>query len=109
MVYGVRSRSETPRRLLPITSIGYAAPGAVLGVGILIPLAWFDNRLADGIWELTGYDIGLILTGTSAAIIYAYCVRFFAIAQEQRMQRWGAFHPIWQMRRVPLGATDCKH
>jgi iron(III) transport system permease protein len=67
--------------LLPITSIGYAAPGAVLGVGILIPLAWFDNRLADGIWELTGYDIGLILTGTSAAIIYAYCVRFFAIAQ----------------------------
>ena len=82
MVYGVRlARSETPKRLLPITSIGYAAPGAVLGVGILIPLAWFDNRLADGIWELTGYDIGLILTGTSAAIIYAYCVRFFAIAQ----------------------------
>ena len=82
LVYGVRlSRSETPKRLLPITSIGYAAPGAVLGVGILIPLAWFDNRLADGIWELTGYDIGLILTGTSAAIIYAYCVRFFAIAQ----------------------------
>jgi len=82
MVYGVRlARSDVPRRLLPIASIGYAAPGAVLGVGILIPLAWFDNRLADGIWELTGFDIGLILTGTSAAIVYAYCVRFFAIAQ----------------------------
>lgn len=82
MVYGVRlARSEVPRKLLPMTSIGYAAPGAVLGVGILIPLAWFDNRLADGIWALTGFDIGLVLTGTSAAIIYAYCVRFFAIAQ----------------------------
>lgn len=82
MVYGVRlARSDIPKRVLPVTSIGYAAPGAVLGIGLLIPLAWFDNRVADGIWSLTGIDIGLILTGTSAAIIYAYCVRFFAIAQ----------------------------
>ena len=82
MVYGVRlSQQKLPRLLLPLTTIGYAAPGAVLAVGILIPLAAFDNALADFILALTGREIGLILTGTSFAIILAYFVRFFAIAQ----------------------------
>ena len=40
MVYGVRlSGTGLPRYLLPVTTIGYAAPGAVLAVGLLIPLA----------------------------------------------------------------------
>ena len=40
MVYGVRlMRQGLPRLLMPLTTIGYAAPGAVLGVGLLIPLA----------------------------------------------------------------------
>ncbi|MGB0960344.1 MAG: ABC transporter permease, partial [Halocynthiibacter sp.] len=82
LVYGVRlSQSTTARTLLPATTIGYAAPGAVLAVGILIPFAWADNRLADLILSLTGTDPGLLLTGTSFALILAFCIRFFAIAQ----------------------------
>ena len=82
MVYGVRlSQQKLPRLLLPLTTIGYAVPGAVLAVGILIPLAAFDNALADFIFALTGREIGLILTGSSFAVILAYFVRFFAIAQ----------------------------
>ena len=82
MVYGVRlSQQKLPRLLLPLTTIGYAVPGAVLAVGILIPLAAFDNALADFILALTGREIGLILTGSSFAVILAYFVRFFAIAQ----------------------------
>ena len=82
MVYGVRlSGRGLPRRLLPITTVGYAAPGAVLAVGILFPLAALDHRLADGWLALTGTDPGLILTGTGFAIVLAYIVRFFAIAQ----------------------------
>lgn len=82
MVYGVRlSGRALPRLLLPATTIGYAAPGAVLAVGILIPLAALDHRVADGWLALTGTDPGLILTGTGAAIVLAYLVRFFAIAQ----------------------------
>ena len=52
-----------------------------MAVGILIPLAAFDNALADFILAFTGREIGLILTGTSFAVILAYFVRFFAIAQ----------------------------
>ncbi len=82
MVYGVRlSNRRLPRLLLPITTIGYAAPGAVLAVGILIPLAALDHRVADAWLALTGTDPGLLMTGTGFAIILAYIVRFFAIAQ----------------------------
>ena len=82
MVYGVRlSGRRLPKLLLPITTIGYAAPGAVLAVGILFPLAALDHRLADAIQAATGADPGLILTGSAFAIVLAYLVRFFAIAQ----------------------------
>ncbi|WCR11801.1 iron ABC transporter permease [Paracoccus stylophorae] len=82
MVYGVRlSGRAMPRLLLPVTTVGYAAPGAVLAVGILIPLAALDHRIADGWLVLTGTDPGLILTGSGAAIVFAYLVRFFAIGQ----------------------------
>lgn len=82
MVYGVRlSGLRLPRLLLPVTTIGYAAPGAVLAVGILVPLAALDHRIADAVERLTGADPGLILTGTGFAIVAAYIVRFFALGQ----------------------------
>lgn len=82
IVYGVRlSGARAARLLLPMTTVGYAAPGAVLGIGILIPLAALDHRLADALTVLTGTDPGLLLTGSAFALVLAYSVRFFAIAQ----------------------------
>lgn len=81
MVYGARlSNAHLPRLLAPATTIGYAAPGAVLAIGIMIPFAALDNRVADAWLALTGIDPGLLLTGTAGAVILAYSVRFFAIA-----------------------------
>jgi iron(III) transport system permease protein len=81
MVYGARlSASRLPRLLAPLTTIGYAAPGAVLAIGILIPFATLDNAVADFWLAMTGVDPGLLLTGTAGAVILAYSVRFFAIA-----------------------------
>ena len=68
-------------RLVPVTTIGYATPGAVLAIGVLVPLAAFDNALADLIERFTGVDPGLIFTGSALAIVLAYVVRFFAISQ----------------------------
>jgi len=82
MVYGVRlSGSRMARLLMPVTALGYAAPGAVLALGILVPLAGFDNWVADQILALTGTDPGLLLTGSAGVLVFAYVVRFFAIAQ----------------------------
>ncbi|HQY44938.1 MAG TPA: iron ABC transporter permease [Paracoccaceae bacterium] len=107
MVYGVRlGRSRLPRYFLPLTTIGYAAPGAVLAVGILIPLAAFDHRLADGIVWLTGREPGLILTGSAAAIVLAYFVRFFAIAQGAVDAAFGRVAPSLSMAARSLGRTQ---
>jgi iron(III) transport system permease protein len=106
MVYGVRlSGHRLPRILLPITTIGYAAPGAVLGVGILIPLAALDNAIADMIEAWFGVDIGLILTGTAVALIFSYCVRFFAIAQGAADAAMGRISPNLANAARSLGRT----
>ena len=61
MVFGMKSvKGRLPKFIMPVTTIGYAVPGAVLGVGILIPLAILDNALADAIFYLTQIDVGLI-------------------------------------------------
>ncbi len=106
LVYGVRlSGRRMPRLLLPLTTIGYAAPGAVLAVGILIPLATLDNRLADVLEAVTGHSMGLLLTGSSFAIILAYCVRFFAIAQGAADGAMGRVTPSLAMAARSLGRT----
>lgn len=56
-----------------IVSMGYAVPGAVIAVGILIPLARLENWSLDHGWRIA-------LTGTVVALIYAYLVRFMAVA-----------------------------
>ena len=107
MVYGVRlGRSRLPRYFLPLTTIGYAAPGAVLAVGILIPLAALDHRLADLIQWLTGRDPGLILTGSAAAIVLAYSVRFFALAQGAVDGAFGRISPSLPMAARSLGRSQ---
>lgn len=106
MVYGVRlSRRKLPKLLMPVTAIGYAAPGAVLGLGILVPLAALDNRVADGVLAITGYDPGLMLTGTAGVLVMAYVVRFFAIAQGAADAAFGRVSPSLPMAARSLGQT----
>jgi iron(III) transport system permease protein len=106
LVYGVRlaGRSFT-RALLPVTALGYAAPGAVMAVGILIPLAALDHHVADAVLALTGYDPGLLLTGTVAALVLAYGVRFFGIAQSAVDSAFGRVAPSLPMAARSLGRT----
>ena len=60
--------------------LGYALPGAVIAVGILLPLGKLDNAIAAWLHEQFGVKTGLLLTGSIIALIYAYLVRFLAVA-----------------------------
>lgn len=62
-----------------IASLGYALPGTVLALGLLIPIAAFDNLLANAANALFGIKPGLILIGSGAALVIAYAVRFLTI------------------------------
>ena len=80
MVLGLKDNKTLLGKYIPtVSTLGYAFPGAVLGLGILIPLATLDNWAADKIYFMTAVDPGLLLTGTATALVIAYCVRFFAI------------------------------
>ena len=106
MVYGVRlSGRRLPQLLMPVTALGYAAPGAVLALGILVPLAAFDNRLADAILAVTGKDPGLLLTGSAGALVLAFVVRFFAIAQGTTDAALGRVSPSLPMAARALGRS----
>lgn len=74
------SRSRIVQAANRIAGLGYAVPGAVIAVGVLIPVTRIDHALAAAIESFTGYSVGLILTGGIAALIYAYLVRFFAVS-----------------------------
>ena len=106
LVYGVRMAGRGLARLvLPVTMLGYAAPGAVLAVGILVPLAALDHRVADAVLALSGHDPGLILTGTATAIVLAYVVRFFGIAQGAVDAAFGRISPSLPMAARSLGQS----
>ncbi len=106
LVYGLRQAGRGYARvLLPVTALGYAAPGAVMAVGILIPLAVLDHQLADLVLAMTGHDPGLLLTGTVAALILAYVVRFFGIAQNAVDSAFGRVSPSLPMAARSLGQT----
>lgn len=68
------------RGVARFAALGYAVPGTVLALGLLTPIAFFDNQIAN-LWRaVTGERIGLVLTGSGLAIIIAYHARFLGIA-----------------------------
>ncbi len=106
LVYALRMKgSRTAQWLLPLTLIGYAAPGAVLALGLLLPLAALDHRLADAVLALTGWDPGLMITGTAFALGLAYLVRFFGIAQGAVDAAFGRVSPSLSMAARSLGRS----
>ena len=79
--YGARlSKGAMAPGLNRLVGLGYAVPGAVIAVGVLIPVTRLDNWLAAQWMTWFGYNPGLLLTGGIAALVYAYLVRFLAVA-----------------------------
>ncbi|HUD43226.1 MAG TPA: iron ABC transporter permease [Dokdonella sp.] len=63
-----------------IAGLGYALPGTVLAIGLLFPLGALDGLIADAGERWFGVAGGLLLLGSGAALVYAYSVRFLAVA-----------------------------
>ncbi len=81
MLLGAWQRAEPPRRLSAlrlgarVVALGYAVPGAVIAVGLLLPLGAVQARWPDS-------TAGVWLTSTALGLIYAYVVRFSAVAMQ---------------------------
>ena len=81
LAYAARTtRNATTRQANTIASLGYAVPGSVIAVGLLLPLGVLDNAIDSFARNWFGFSTGLLLTGTIAALLYAYVVRFMSVA-----------------------------
>ena len=86
-----------------VATLGYAVPGAVLAVGILVPFAAFDNTVDALLRKYLGISSGLLLSGTVAAVLFAYVVRFLAIAMGQVESSLEKVSPSMDMAARTLG------
>lgn len=79
--YAVRLGAGTAGRTAKrIAGLGYAVPGSVIAVGVLLPFAWLDTAVDDFSRAVFGVSTGLLLTGGIAALVFAYLVRFLAVS-----------------------------
>ncbi|MBR3192049.1 MAG: iron ABC transporter permease, partial [Bosea sp.] len=79
-------------------------PGTVLALGLLVPLAAFDNLVADANRALFGASPGLVLLGSGAALVIAYLVRFLTIAVNGVESGYARISPRIDDAARPLGA-----
>jgi iron(III) transport system permease protein len=81
LAYATRLHPSAPvRASARAASMGYALPGAVIAVGVLIPLAWLDRALGEATQWTLGRSLGLVLTGSTVGLLFAYVVRFLSVS-----------------------------
>ncbi len=73
-------QSPIVRAVNRLVALGYAVPGSVIAVGVLIPVTRLDHWLVARWFDWFDTNPGLILTGGVAALIYAYLARFLSIS-----------------------------
>ncbi len=81
MAYGVRIKGgNVLKTMARLASMGYAVPGSVLAVGVIVSLALLDNAIDGFFREMFGVSTGLLFSGTIAAVTFGYLVRFLALS-----------------------------
>jgi iron(III) transport system permease protein len=86
-----------------MASMGYAVPGSVIAVGILIPISWFDRSVDAWLQSTLGLSTGLLLSGSVASLIMAYLVRFLAVSLSTVETGLGKIQPTYDDASRSLG------
>jgi len=68
------------RTVVRAAGVGYAMPGTVLAVGLLVPLAALDNHVDAFLRATLGVSSGLLLSGSLLVVVLAYSIRFLAVS-----------------------------
>ena len=97
--------SQMARMPARLVSCGYAMPGNVLAIGVLIPLTLSDHGINNLIMSMGYSPVGLVLSGSIIAIIFAYVVRFSAVAVGSVESSLGRVSPSLDMASRTLGCT----
>lgn len=103
----VQRQSNTPvlKAGIRVATLGYALPGALLAVGLLAPLGELDQGVTRFARDNFGYGGGLLLTGTSAILIYALVVRFLTVSYNSLNSGFGKIPASVDAAARSLGAS----
>ncbi len=102
--YGQRLAPSPPViASLRIASLGYALPGTVIAVGVIIPFAWLDGALNTLTESAFNVSVGLVMSGTLVALLFAYLVRFLAISLQTVESGLGKIRPSMDDAARSLG------
>lgn len=105
MAHRVRlNRGRMSQAVVRLATLGYAMPGAVVAVGVLLTLAPTDHALNDFTEQWLGFSVGLLLTGSMAGLVYAYVVRFMAVAYQSVEASFDKVTPHMEEAARTLGA-----
>ena len=106
LVYAARlSRGPAAAALLRIGSLGYAVPGTVIAIGLLPIVTGIEGAVDSLALSTLGVSTGLFLLGSGAAIVYAFCVRFMAVAAGSVEAGFGRISPSLDAAARTLGAS----
>ena len=76
----ITSNNIIIRLCVTISRLGYALPGVVIALGVIVPLITLDGFIKNILGQYFDITVGLIFSGTMIAIIYAYVIRFLTIS-----------------------------
>ena len=79
LAFAKRLFKKTISIIFNIAKIGYAAPGIVIAIGIIIPVLYIDKKINNFV-SIFGYESGLLISSTIIILLLAYLVRFFSVA-----------------------------
>lgn len=100
LAFSMRRRPDLPTRLaVQLVSLGYAVPGAVIVVGLLLPVGWLQS-----VWPQSG--VGYFMTATSLGLVWAYLVRFCAVALQSLQSGYARIPPSFDDSARMLGSSD---
>jgi iron(III) transport system permease protein len=99
-----RAGSRLTAGAIRLATLGYALPGALLAVGLLAPLGAFDVAITRFARDSLGWSGGLLLTGTSAVLVYALSVRFLTVAYNSVASAMARIPPSLDAAARSLGA-----
>ncbi|MFO8152788.1 ABC transporter permease [Thioalkalivibrio sp.] len=86
-----------------VAGLGYAVPGTVIAIGVMLPFAWFDNTFDSLMRDWLGISTGLLLSGTLFALLFAYVVRFLAVSLQTVEAGLGKIKPSMDDAARSLG------
>jgi iron(III) transport system permease protein len=107
LAYAYRLKPDrVTRSAVRFATLGYALPGSVLAVGIMVSFVSVDNALIDLTQNLFGRSAGPVLAGSVLALILAYAVRFLAVAHGPVDNGFERIRPSLWLAARSLGAGN---